>query len=85
MDAQQIIAELRRYENELGAVLSHFTASSNGLHIRRRDDPLFRQYARELLDLFNDVLGQNSYSRQIAAEFNDGISLGAPTPGYARR
>lgn len=82
MDAQQIIAELERYENELASILSHFTAYAKGLHMRRGDDPLFRQYVRELVDVFNDALGSNSYSSQIAAEFNEGISNFVGSPSY---
>lgn len=81
MDANTIIAELKRYEGELTAILGRFTRTRDGIHIDRGDDPRFRQYARELVDLFNDSLGRNSYSAQIASEFNQGVSnfVGAPS------
>lgn len=82
MDAEQILAELKRYETDLSAILSRFTRTRDGIHIARGDDPLFRQYVRELIDLFNDALGQNSYSHQIAGEFNDGISNFIGSPSY---
>lgn len=82
MDAEQIVAEIKRYETELSGILSRFTRSRDRIHIGRGDDPLFRQYVRELMDLFNDILGQNSYSHQIAGEFNDGVSNFVGSPSY---
>lgn len=81
MDAETIIAELKRYESDLNGILSRFTRTRDGIHIGHGDDPLFRQYVRELIDLFNDVLGRNSYSTQIVAEFTDGVSnfIGSPS------
>ena len=66
MDAEQTIAEIKRYEAELADILSRCTRNHRGIHIQREDEPVLRQYARELFDLFNDALGQNSYSPQIA-------------------
>ena len=37
---------------------------------------------REVVDLFHDALGTNSYSRQIALEFQDGISNWIGSPSY---
>ena len=68
MDSNQIIAELQRYEKELSRILSNFTHTRNAIHIGRKDDPLLRQYVRELMDLFNDALGTNVYSHQIAQQ-----------------
>lgn len=82
MDTEQIIAELKRYESELAGIVSRFTRNNHGIHIGSGDDPRFRQYVRELIDLFNDLLGQNSYSAQIAGEFNEGISNYLGSPSY---
>ena len=82
MDVNQIPAELKRYEADLADILSRFTRTRDSIHIGEGDDPLFRQYVRELIDLFNDVLGQNNYSRQIAAEFNDGVSNFVGSPSF---
>ena len=43
---------------------------------------MYRQYVRELVDLFNDVLGPNSYSRQVADEANRGVSNYINSPSY---
>lgn len=82
MNADMIIEELKRYESDLAGILSRFTRSRDGIHIARGADPLFRQYVREIVDLFNDVLGSNSYSAQIVAEFNDGVSNFVGSPSY---
>ena len=74
VDADKIIAELKRYESDLAGILSRFTRSRDGIHINRRDDPIPRQYVRDLVDLFNDVLGRNSYS-----------ALRAPAASYLKR
>lgn len=82
MDAEQITAEIKRYETELAGILSRFNHIREGIYIGRGDDPIFRQYVRELIDLFNDVLGTNSYSHQIIGEFNEGISNFLRSPSY---
>lgn len=82
MNAKQIINEIERYKSELEKILSRFTRTRDDIHIGRGDDPIFRQYVIELKDLFNDILGQNSYSHQIIAEFNEGVSNYVGSPSY---
>lgn len=82
MDAEQIIGEIKRYEFELADILSRFTRDYKGSHIGRGDDPTLRQYVSELIDLFNDILGRNNYSSQIAAEFNEGVTNYLGSPSY---
>jgi predicted nucleotide-binding protein len=82
VDVDKIVGELKRYEGELSAILNRFSRTRDGIHIGSGDDPLFRQYVRELIDLFNDVLGRNSYSAQIVAEFNEGVSNYVHSPSY---
>lgn len=82
MDAQQFVFEIKAYEEKLAGILSRFIESHNGIHIYRDDDPAFRQYVRELIDLFNDALGRNSYTAQIVDEFNNGVSNYLGSPSY---
>ena len=82
MDTDQIIGEVKRYDSELAGILSRFKSDRSGIHIASGDDPIFRQYVHELVDLFNDVLGQNSYSHQIVAEFNEGVSNFVRSPSF---
>ncbi|MFZ3350963.1 MAG: nucleotide-binding protein [Xanthobacteraceae bacterium] len=79
MENQKVIDELQRYEKELEAILGRF---SRDYHIARDDDSKFRQYVRELLDLFNDALGRNAYSSQIAEEANQGVNNYMNSPSY---
>lgn len=82
MNSEEIIAEIRRYESELEGILSRFSHGQEGIHINRGDDPLLRQVVRELVDLFNDALGSNSYSSQIIKDFNEGVANYFNTPSY---
>lgn len=82
MDVKQIIAEIKRYETELAGILLRFTRSRDRTDINDGDDPLFRQFVRELIDLLNDVLGPNNYSHQIAGEFSDGVANFLESPSY---
>ena len=82
MNSEEIIAEIRQYESELEGILSRFSHGREGIHINRGDDPLLRQVVRELVDLFNDALGSNSYSSQIIKDFNEGVANYFKTPSY---
>lgn len=82
VDANQIIGEVKRYETELVGILSRFLHNRDSIHIGRGDAPILQQYVCELVDLFNDALGPNSYSRQISGEFYHGISNFTGSPSY---
>ena len=69
MTPEQIIAEFERYESELSRIYSGFIRTRDRrIHIGEGDDPLYRQYVREVIDLYNDAIGSNIYSVQIAHE-----------------
>lgn len=78
MNNEELIIEIERYEATLVAILSRF----KDYHIRREDDPLLRQIVRELIELFNDALGKNSYSSQIGDEFSVGLYNEFRSPSY---
>ena len=77
-----MVVELGKYHARLTDILSRFTRNHNSINIGEGDDPLFRQYVQELIDLFNDFLGTNTYSSRIAGEFNEGISNYLGSPSY---
>lgn len=80
MTPDHIIAEFERYESELSRIYASFKRTRDGIHIGEGDDPLYRQYVRELLDLYNDTLGSNTYSSQLKFEFSSGFgTLGTPS------
>lgn len=82
MDNHQFISELERYEKAIEGILSRFRHDRSGIYIGDGDDPLFRQYVREIVDLFNDMLGTNTYSAQIEKEANEGVSNFYGTPSF---
>ena len=82
MKPEEIIQEIKRYELQLSDILGRFKKSSSGIHIADGDEALLRQIVQELIDLFNDSLGKNSYSHQIAAEFHDGRQNFVGSPSY---
>jgi hypothetical protein len=82
VNAEQIVSEIKRYETEVAGILDHFSENREGIWIKRSDDPIFRQYVREIVELFDDVFGNNNYSVQIANEFNDGIHNFSRSPSY---
>lgn len=82
MTQSEAIATFAEYERRLASILDGFTETRNDIHIDRDDDPLYRQYAQELIDLFNDLMGDNGYSKQIDAEFTAGIQNFTNSPSY---
>ena len=61
-------------------MLTRFLKSRDGIHMAQGDEGVYRQYVRELIDLYNDALGKNSYATQISHAFQNSISyLGSPS------
>lgn len=80
MTPEQIIAEFERYESELARIHASFRHTRDGIDIAEGDEALYRQYVRELVDLYNDALGANSYSAQIDVEYRNGFGyFGTPS------
>ena len=75
MNPDTVIGELERYEAELARILRGFKRTSTGIYIGEGDDSLYRQYARELVDLYNDALGLNVYSKQLSVEYSNGFGM----------
>ena len=80
MKPDRAIERLRQYEQELQAIASRFTRSRDSLHIGNGDNSRLHQIVIELRDLFDDLLGQNSYSGMIVNAFNEGVSNFLRTP-----
>ena len=80
MTPEQVIEELDRYESELARIHASFKRTREGIWIADGDEALYRQYVRELIDLYGDALGRNSYSAQIAHEYQNGFGYtGSPS------
>jgi predicted nucleotide-binding protein len=79
MNNEELIREIGEYEKTLVGILSRYDRKS---HIKRDDDPLLRQIIHELIDLFNDALGKNSYSIQTVNEFYAGTANEFGRPSF---
>lgn len=82
MTSENLIKELGRYRIELVAIMGRFIRSSNSCSIHREDDPRFRTFVIEIIDLLNDSIGKNQYSPLINQTFNEGISNFFHSPSY---
>ena len=82
MSPEEAIAEFQEYERRLASILENFSTGQNSTNIDEDDDPLYRQYVQELIDLFDDMMGQNQYSKQINSYFSDGIQNFTESPSY---
>lgn len=58
MTPDQILTEFERYEAEFARIYASFKRTRDGIYIGQSDDPLYRQYVHEIVDLYNDVLGK---------------------------
>ena len=82
MISENLIKELERYRNELTKIMDRFTRSSNAYHIHREDEPRFRTFVIEIIDLLNDSIGKNQYSPLINQIFNEGVSNFYQSPSH---
>lgn len=82
MSPEKVISLLEKYESDLSGILARFTRTRDGIHIERNDDPRYRQIVQELVDLFNDALGRNQYSSNIANLANEGVSNFCNSPSF---
>jgi len=79
---EELIGHLEQYEIQLSGILSRFTKTRDSIYINGNDDPKYRQIAQELIDLFNDNLGANQYSRSISEFANAGVSNFTGSPSF---
>ena len=82
MTTEQIIQELERYRSEFTGIMGRFVHRRNSLDIKTEDDPRYRTFVIEIIDLLNDSIGKNQYSPLINQIFNEGISGYLQSPSY---
>jgi hypothetical protein len=68
MNQAEVIAALEDYERDLNGILSRFTRTSSGIHIKLEDTAHYLRIVKELADLFGDELvkGQPERSNLIS-------------------
>ena len=82
MTSEELITHLEQYETDLSGILSRFIKTRDHIYINRNDDPKYRQTVQELVDLFNDALGQNSYTNSIGNIANEGVRNFTGSPSF---
>jgi|SRR6185369_1507994 len=82
MTPEQIIQELERYRHELTEIMGRFVHRRNSLDIKTEDDPRYKTFIIEIIDLLNDFLGDNKYSKMINGSYYEGISNFLQSPSY---
>lgn len=82
MDKEIFIKTLQDYKSSLENILSRFIHSDESISINSEDDPVYRRIVLEIIDLFNDVIGTNHYSKMIANSFNEGLANFFNSPSY---
>jgi len=73
VDAETLWDELVRFEAEIARIEMRFARVTESF------DALIRQYVGQVIDVLNDALGANEYSRQISADFNRGFRKYPPS------
>ena len=82
MTLERALERLAAYESELAAIQSRFRRSRDSIHIGEGDDGRLHRMVLELRDLFQDLLGQNSYSSMVVSEYNQGVSNFFNSPSF---
>jgi hypothetical protein len=82
MTPDEIIQQLERYRFNLVEIMGRYVRGNNSYRIRREDDPIYRTFIIEIIDLLNDSFGKNKYSLLINNTFMDGTNNMLQTPSY---
>ena len=82
MTPDRALERLHAYEQELHGIRSRFRHTRDSVHIADGDDGRLQQMVIELRDLFNDLLGKNSYSSMVVTAYNEGVSNFFNSPSF---
>ena len=72
MTVDRALERLHTYEQELHSIQSRFRHTRDSISIAEGDDSRLQQIVIELCDLFDDLLGKNSYSSMVVGAYNEG-------------
>ena len=85
MHAEVLWDELVRFEAEIARMEMRFVrVTETFFYIQEREGALLRQQVEQVIDILNDALGANEYSRQISADFNRGFRTYPPSAHSVR-
>ncbi len=80
MHPEALWDELVRFEAEIARIEMRFVRiTETFFYIQEREGALIRQQVEQVIDILNDALGANEYSRQISADFNRGFRRYPPS------
>jgi hypothetical protein len=75
MNPDDILAALNTYHAEVGAILSRFTRTRDGINIERQDNYRLRSIVTEVVDLLRDhVPGSAQHVQMLANSYNGGVN-----------
>ncbi len=75
MHAEALWDELVRFEAEIARIEMRFVrVTETFFYIQEREGALIRQQVEQVIDILNDALGANEYSRQISVRFQSWLS-----------
>jgi hypothetical protein len=82
MTPEETIKALEDYRDDLTGIMERFVHRRNSYDIQREDDPRYRTIVIEVIDVINDIIGDNKYSQLVYQLFHEGISNFMQTPSY---
>jgi hypothetical protein len=82
MTPEEAIKALEDYRAELAGIMARFVHGDRSYRIRREDDPRYRTIVIEVVDVIDDLLGNNKYSHLVYQLFQEGIANYLQTPSF---
>lgn len=82
MTPDRALERLNAYEEELRSIQSGFRRTRDSIRIGDGDEGRLQQMVIELRDLFDDLLGKNSYSSMVVTAYNEGVSNFFKSPSF---
>jgi len=84
MQRDEIINILKSYSEEIENMLSRFTKSRDGIHIKSDDEDRFRNIVTEVIDLCNEhIPGSTNAKESIVNYYNYGLNNFYETSSYS--
>jgi len=82
MDFKKILKILKDYREDFNNILSRYTHTSDGIHMKSSDRSSYEKNIIELKDFINDILGKNKYVYEIEKAYIDGLDNFLGSPSY---
>ena len=84
MKFEEVISILEDYKKEfMGILVNYVDTPSSALTMRYEDESIYEQKIIEIKDFFDDILGENKYSREIDKTYISGMNNYISSPSYS--